>query len=354
MDKFYKKQATAEGIRELTKKREPDFTNILKILKKKRPDRHTLFEFGLEDIGEELTCRAKPDAANPLDVAIWMMDAFRNGGYDYFSIPAPSQTYFPKKEHQKIKSISLNNTSLITDRKSYERYAWPVVKAEDYWHYEEMAKYLIPGMKAIVRAPGGLLELVTTILGYDNLCYLLYDDKDLVRDVFNRVGGIMLEHYRNAVCHDIVGAVFVSDDWGFNTQTMLSVNDMRKYVIPWTIKFVEVIHAAGKPAILHSCGQLASIMDDVIDVIGFDGKHSFEDNITHVEKAYELWGDRIAILGGLDMNFLCSSTPEDVFKRANNMLRKTLDKGGYALGSGNSITYYMPKENYYAMTLAAL
>ena len=42
-------------------------------------------------------------------------------------------------------------------------------------------------------------------------------------------------------------------------------------------------------------------MDDLIDGLGYDGKHSFEDSIIPVEEAYERWGSRIAILGALTL-----------------------------------------------------
>jgi uroporphyrinogen decarboxylase len=143
-----------------------------------------------------------------------------------------------------------------------------------------------------------------------------------------------------------------NDDWGFKTQTMLSPADMRRYVIPWHKRIVETIHKAGKPAILHSCGNLKLLMDDIIDTIGYDAKHSYEDSILPVEEAYELYGKRIAILGGLDLDFVCRSTPDEVHKRAVAMLERVKGRGGYALGTGNSVPEYVPVENYLAMISA--
>ena len=140
-----------------------------------------------------------------------------------------------------------------------------------------------------------------------------------------------------------------NDDWGFNTQPFLSVKDMRKYVYPWHKKIVETAHKAGKPVILHSCGNFDEIMDDVIDVLKYDGKHSYEDIILPVEEAYERWGSRIAILGGIDVDFMIRSTPEEIQKRCRSMLERVGDRGGYALGTGNSVPEYIPQENYFAM-----
>ena len=85
----------------------------------------------------------------------------------------------------------------------------------------------------------------------------------------------------------------------------------------------------------------------------YDARHSYEDKIVPVEKAYDDLKGRIAVLGGLDVNFMVKASPEDIYKRATAMLEKTKDSGGYALGTGNSVPEYIPDENYFAMINAA-
>ena len=78
--------------------------------------------------------------------------------------------------------------------------------------------------------------------------------------------------------------------------------------------------------------------------------HSYEDNIEPVEKFYPRYKDRIAVLGGIDLDFVCRSAPDEVFERSRNMVESAAS--GYALGSGNSIPEYVPIENYMAMIAA--
>ena len=79
-------------------------------------------------------------------------------------------------------------------------------------------------------------------------------------------------------------------------------------------------------------------MDDLIDDVGIDAKHSFEDKILPVEEAYRRWGDRIAILGGVDMDVLGRGTEEQVRARTRQILEVCGVKGtGYCLGTGNSV-----------------
>jgi uroporphyrinogen decarboxylase len=191
-------------------------------------------------------------------------------------------------------------------------------------------------------------------MGYENLCYMVMDDEQLVFDVFEEIGSRFVKYYEIATQHDAVGACISNDDWGFKSQTMLSPADMRRFVFPWHKRIVEAIHAAGKPAILHSCGYSAEIIEDTIEDMKYDGRHSYEDSICPVEDFYEEYHHRIAVLGGIDVDFVCRSKPEEVFERSKAMLERAEGRGSYALGTGNSVPDYVPDENYFAMIRAAL
>jgi uroporphyrinogen decarboxylase len=206
----------------------------------------------------------------------------------------------------------------------------------------------------IVFSPDGVLENATELLGFDNLCLMIYEQQDLLQHVLDEIGSRLMIYYENCLKHDIVGAIFGNDDWGFKNQTMLSPDLLRKYVFPWYQQIVSLAHHAGKPAILHSCGNIGAVMDDVIDEMKFDGKHSFEDTIQTVEDAYRQYHNRIAILGGIDVDFICRSSAKQIYERSKKMVAVSKQFGGYALGTGNSVPAYVPDSNYFALIQAAL
>jgi uroporphyrinogen decarboxylase len=217
--------------------------------------------------------------------------------------------------------------------------------------FDQYAHLLPDGMKFVVPGPGGLLESAIDLVGFERLCYMLYEDEQLVQNVFDAVGCRLLRFYEICSAFESVGAFIVNDDWGFKTQTIFDPDNMRKYIFPWHRKIVTAIHQSGKPAILHSCGNIYGMLDEIIETLGYDAKHSFEDVILPVEEAWKAWENKIAILGGIDMDFLATRTPEAVAKRASHLLELTQSKG-YALGSGNSIPEFIPVENYLAMIRA--
>lgn len=332
--------------------REPDFENLLRVLRREKPDRPTLFEFFMNpDVYGEAAGPAPADL-DPVVQLAYLIKAFAACGYDYANTLG-SDLMFPTAARESKSTISLNCEPLISSREDFDRYPWPDAGTADYSRLEKIRPFLPPKMKLMVSGPDGLLENVVRIVGYENLCLMLYDDPELVSMIFDRVGSTLLEYYEICAKFDTVGFLMINDDWGFSTQTLLSVEDMRRYVFPWHKKMVEAAHKNGKPAVLHSCGYVDDIIEDVIEDMKYDGRHSYEDKIIPVEEAYRRWGGRIAILGGIDVDFLIRSSEEAVKERARGLLALASGKGGYALGSGNSIPSYIPKEKYFAMTSVA-
>ena len=333
-----------------TKDRKPNFDNLLAVINKKEPLRPTLFEFFLNDPLERKLAQWDGVPANEEEHFRCKISAFRNAGYDYATIHASNFVLKHDIVHKK-ETQSANDGAIIYDHESFENYKWE--SPDDYYdgRVEQLEKYLPDGMKFIVCGPGGVLENMIGLIGFNNLCYMIMDDPELVGMVADNVGEALYKYYKLIIGHDSVGAIISNDDWGFNTQTMLSTEDMRKYIFPWHKKIAELAHSAGKPAILHSCGNLDKVWGDIIDDIKFDAKHSYEDVIKPVEKAYDELNGRIAVLGGIDVDFVCRMPENDVYERSLAMLKKTNCKG-YALGTGNSVPGYLPDEKYFAMTSA--
>jgi len=334
------------------KRREPNFENLLKVLRREVPERPVLFELFMNMKLYQLVNDGKPDGSDDLSIARFTVEAFRKLGYDYATVYGSAFGF----QHNAIESrntISLNDGAVIFDEESFDAYQWPDPEAFDYSRLEKIRPYLPDGMKLMVMGPGGVLENVISIVGYDNLCFMLYDDPELVKRVFDEVGSRLVSYYRIVSQYDTAGLICSNDDWGFNTQPMLSPDQMRKYVIPWHRKIVETAHAAGKPIMLHSCGNLHTLIDDIVDA-GFDAKHSFEDNIFPIEQAYEAWHDRIALLGGIDMDFIVRRPEQQIRDRVAAMLERTKDRGGWAVGTGNSVPEYIPVSHFLAMIETAI
>jgi uroporphyrinogen decarboxylase len=337
--------------------RQPDFANLLAILRRQIPSRPTPFEFILNNtIYARVTGRPVPADGDGKAWCPYLVEAFYKLGYDYAVIGGwqLNALVFPMGQKRTEKSKSLNEGALITDRASFDRYPWPDLNESRLEPLRRINNELPEGIKMIASGVEGVLEAAIELVGFENLCLMLYTEPDLIKEIFDHIGSRILNYYRHVVQFDSIGAIIDNDDWGFKTQTMLAPPDMRRLIFPWHKKIAETAHAAGKPVILHSCGNLEAVIDDIIKDLKIEGKHSYEDTIIPVEQAIERWGDRIAIIGGIDVDFLTKSTTDQIRQRTTKIIDRSMQKGGIAIGSGNSIPYYIPIDHYCAMVQAVM
>lgn len=237
----------------------------------------------------------------------------------------------------------------ITNWQEFEAYPWPDPQQASTRALEWYEKNLPDDMCVLGGLTGHFAEELSWLMGYETLCISLYDQRDLVRAISER----LIEMYRQAVTillqFERVRAIWGTDDMGFRSGTLISPNDLREFVLPGHKLLAQMCHDTGRLYLLHSCGNLRKIMHDLVYDVGIDAKHSFEDTIEDVRDAKREWGDRIALLGGIDMDFLCRSDEAAIRARVRDTLDVCLPGGGYLLGTGNSVANYIPLDNYLAM-----
>lgn len=283
-------------------------------------------------------------------------------GYDmmrYESAPnypgsAARVTVNTASDSNATRSWAEESIGAITSWEDFEQYKFPKVEEVDFFAFEYLNDHLPEGMGLALAHGGGLFERVSWIFSIEKLCYLLYDQPDLVETVTQKISEIQLAFYRNIMDFDHLSAIFPGDDMGFRSATIISPADLRKYFLPFHKQIAEMAHARGVPYFLHSCGNILKIMPDLIESVGIDGKHSYEDAIIPIEKFQEMFGDKIAVLGGLDVNFLTMATQDQVRARVRKTTEVCGTRGRFAIGSGNSIPDYVPVENYLAMVDEAI
>lgn len=238
----------------------------------------------------------------------------------------------------------------ITNWDEFEAYPWPDPESLSTRWLEWYQENLPEGM--CIAAFGGIghfAEHLTWLMGYETLCIALFEQRDLVAAISDRLTGIFRANLERILQFDRVKLIWGPDDMGFRGGTLISPDDLREFALPGHKLLARMSHDAGRPYLLHSCGNLSAIMDDLIEDVKIDAKHSFEDTIEHVTDAKRAYGDRIAILGGIDVDFLCRASEDAIRQRVRDTLGACMDGGGYCLGTGNSVTNYIPIENYLAM-----
>ena len=276
-------------------------------------------------------------------------------GYDAFWIGARLELPLPMLASVDTALVPRERREWVNERASaitcwadFDRYPWPTPADADYGDFEFLARALPDGM-AILGAVPGILEPAMQLIGYETFALALYDQPGLVAAVFDRLAEVIVPIAETTAQMDRVAAIWMGDDMGFRTGTMISIKHLQQYVFPVQNRVAAVAHAHGLPFILHSCGDRRAIMDILIEEVGIDGIHSFEDTIELVTEAKSHYGDRVAILGGVDVDFLCRADEGQIRAYVRRVIAECAPGGGYALGTGNSVTNYIPVQNYLTM-----
>lgn len=328
---------------------QPDFEQFLRVLRRQgRPDHLPVYEHLASPGFVARATGTAFDRLSPADDEYWRIYARFWMDLDLDCIPIEVAPHFPrpKAEHGQGGHAS-EAQAVIASRADFERYPWPSEEAPlNLRPFEIAATCLRDGAKLVAGVCMGPYEWASTLMGTMGLSYALVDDPELVEMVFDKLGRLIVAANRQLAAMDFVGALRQGDDLGFRSSTFLSPEDLRRLVFPIYRRMTDVAHAAGKPFILHSCGQLKDVYDDLIDTCRIDAKHSFEEAILPVEQFKRLYGHRVTSLGGLDVDVICRSEPDELRRYTRRKVEQCFHDGHWALGTGNSLTDYMPVENY--------
>lgn len=338
----------------LSKKITPDFEAFRKcITMEKEPERVHFIEFYQDEPIKDAICERfgltknlnKNDPFFRIKREIEIQSFL---GYELVYLKELNLKFDLENRHagENVKSSDLVAGGPIQTWEDFEKYPWPDISKIDFSPLEWLEKNMPENMRCYSSIAVGYYKF---LIGLEAMLYMMYDQPDLFQAVLEKLKELYVELCNILTQFSCYAVSWGADDMGFKTQTLLPPDFLRKNVLPIHKACAEATHKNGKLYFLHSCGQLKEIMDDIVDDVKIDAKHSFENAITPVTEMKKTYGDKIALLGGVDVDFLCSSNEKTLRKGVREILENCLSGGGYCLGSGNSIAQYIPLDNYLTM-----
>jgi uroporphyrinogen decarboxylase len=150
-----------------------------------------------------------------------------------------------------------------------------------------------------------------------------------------------------------VSAIFLTDDWGSQDALMISPMMWRRYFKEYYRRIFAEVHRWGKDVMFHSCGNITSIIPDLIEV-GVDILDPMQPGPLNLTEVASQFGGKVAFSGGIDDQRLEDYSPQEV----KDMVRRTIDTLGrpfgnsYIVAAANAILPSVPLENLQAMAQA--
>jgi len=188
-----------------------------------------------------------------------------------------------------------------------------------------------------------LYERAWTLRRLEGLMIDFLENPRFVRELFDAVADYNIAQVRQALTHDI-DAVYFGDDWGQQRGLQMGPRTWRELILPVLRRMYSVVRDAGKFVMIHSCGDVDELFDELIDA-GVSCFNPFQPEVMDVCSLLPQYRGRLAFHGGLStQRTLPFGTAEDVRTETRRLLDLG-EGGGYIFAPAHDVEGDVPLEN---------
>ena len=201
------------------------------------------------------------------------------------------------------------------------------------------------GEIAVFGSVRGTFGFLFIALGLENMTIALYEEPELLQEIieaaddfWTRLGLKLIE----AGCD----ALYVANDMGMNGKTLISPAQLREFFFPSLKKQIATWKAAGGRVLLHSCGNIDAVLEDLADM-GIDGLNNIQVRSgMNLASVKERIGDRVTIVGNVDATgIMCQSDKSLITGAIADVVETAGKDGGLIIATDHSFHEGIPTEN---------
>jgi uroporphyrinogen decarboxylase len=248
----------------------------------------------------------------------------------------------------------------------HTEFSWPIDAPIDYpiKSRADLARYqppdpTLPGRLREVQAAlavndenlaitGGIQGPFTTawlMMGYENMALSLYDDPQMLTEMF-RISNDYFKEASRLLVEAGCDGIWLADDLGDSTRGFCKLRHFQEYVLPYVADLAEYIDGLGVPVLLHSCGHITDYLEDLAQT-KIASVHPLQRTAgMDLRKFKGRYGGRFAIVGNIDSSrTLPYGTPAEVAAEVREAIDIAAPGGGYVLASDHSLHDGISVEN---------
>lgn len=342
----------------------PNFERFRMALLCREPDRVPLAELKVEDeIKAQFLGRPIPDPnLDPEGYIQTEIEFASRAGYDYIRVgvisPLPSPGHVMEREYgldgsARKRTWAEQKVGLVVNEEDLEDFRFPTPDDFDFTLLETASRLVPPQMKILTAIKGGgIYERTWMLMGFENFCINLVERPNFVEKLFREIGELYLKVYKRASEFPNVAGFWIGDDLAYTEGLMLSPNVFRRNLFPFYEAVGDLCRQKDLVFIFHSDGKLWEVLEDLI-ALGVNALHPIEPKAMDIVQLREKTRGRLCLIGNIDLGYtLTRGTPHEVEEEVRERIKRLAPGGGYCVSSSNSVTEYVPLENYNAMRLA--
>jgi uroporphyrinogen decarboxylase len=197
-----------------------------------------------------------------------------------------------------------------------------------------------------------LFERAWSLRGFEAFLMDMVTNKVFAEELLERITEIQVAVAKRFVALGVDGGYF-GDDYGAQRSLLFSPKTWRKLLKPRLARMFAVFRDAGLPTILHSDGDIAPILPDLVE-IGLTTLNPVQPEVLDHHWLKQTFGDRLAFYGGVSTQTVLPYGKPDQVTSAVNHCVQTLaaDNTGLMVAPSHRMTADIPMENVDALLSA--
>ncbi len=280
---------------------------------------------------------------------------YEDGSHDTFLGVREREQAYASGVYQETVSCPLAMAASIREIEAY-----PFPEADRFDHPGAVSRMVRMPDKAFVNGYHGIMYYAWQLRGMERFLEDLVIEPDLADALIRKIGDFILEHERRLLeaadrMHaDNLVCVNYSDDFGTQNGLLISPDQFRRYFRDPIRRVCDLAHAKGRKVELHSCGAVASLVGDFLEV-GVDVLNPVQTGAAGMDAALlkKRYGRQLVFSGGLDIQgCLGKGTADEVERETHRLLDILGESGGYIFGPTHNIQADTPIGNIFRMYAA--
>lgn len=188
--------------------------------------------------------------------------------------------------------------SPLAESQDLDAFLWPDPHAPDLLRDAEQAIAADAGQHFVAPNFGfALFERAYTLRGFDTFLADMALDLDFAGELLDRIAAIQEALIRRFLALGVDG-VYFGDDYGAQKSTLFSPRMWRALIKPRLARLFAPAREAGLPVLMHSDGDIATILPDLVE-IGLTALNPVQPEVIDHGWLRATFGERLAYYGGV-------------------------------------------------------
>ncbi|HDZ21968.1 hypothetical protein LCGC14_0238570 [marine sediment metagenome] len=223
-------------------------------------------------------------------------------------------------------------------------YEWP--EAESLAGWDQLARdYQASDAFRLCGVCYGFFERVIFMRGMENVLMDMIEHPQFVHDLMDGYLKLRLELIDMIIDRIEVEGIIDGGDDCSQRGPIMGLEKWQEFIGPRLKTVIDHVHAKGLPVVAHMCGNVAPLVDDLLEM-KLDALESLQPEAMDVYEVKQKTAGKMVLIGGMGtQQMLPHGTPEDVAAETNKLLSELGKGGGYVLGPSKPIMPDVPTEN---------